>query len=234
MISKQFWIRERQQIMAFMAILTALAFSGYVAAAPLSAADDLGIHRFDGSPEMAAEMSGLYILGFKIAMAAFHHKISHPTFPREKYFEIAGVISLQLGVELPPLPASTGDLRTSSENARYYVYGKVSPLIKEALQGRVYFREATAIFDFATYCAMAYRFYSPALEVPTGLLVEKLPELARTAKLPKLIWLGPVGMMKQGKSIPHVQAAFFEIERLILNYYGFMLDNDKNGSGPLQ
>jgi len=210
------------------AILAVLAFLSYVTAASSREAKDVGIPRFEGSPEMAAEMAGLYILGFKIAMAAYHHKTSHPNFPREKYFELAGLMAFKLGVELPPLPSPVGEVRKDSENGRFYVNQQVAPLIKESLQNRTYAREITAIFDFSTHCAMAIRFYSPALDLPREFLVEKIPDLAKTAKLPDLIWWGPVKMMEQGKAIPPVQAAFFEVERLILNYYGFMLDDNKN------
>jgi len=195
-------------------------------------ADDINIPQFKGSPEIAAEMAGVYILGFKIAMAAYHHKTSHPSFPREEYFEIAWVVAFKIGVELPPLPSPTGELRKDSENSRFYVNQQVAPLIKEALKTRTYAQEVTAIFDFATYCALAVRFYSPALDLPTNLLVEEIPKLARIAKLPEIIWWAPVKMVEQGKSIPSVQAAFFEIERLILNYYGFMIDDDERKPNP--
>lgn len=224
-------VRWPKYVLPLVVILAAPPFLSCISAASSREAEDMGTPRFQGSPDMGAEMAGVYILGFKIAMAAYHHKTSHPNFPREKYFELAGLIALKLGVELPPLPSPVGELRKDSENARFYVNQQVAPLIKRALQNRTYATEVTAIFDFATYCAMAIRFYSPAIDIPTELLVEKIPELARTAKLPELIWLGPVKMMEQRKSIPLVQTAFFETERLILNYYGFMLDDNKNGHG---
>ncbi len=175
--------------------------------------EDLSI----ATPEGASRMLNVWLMGWKLSLAALGQSRGAASSTVERMFEECRTRAATLGVRLPALPEAASASPTDTARALHYLMKQAGESVGGQLSA-LHGPRASALFELSVKSTMALLLYGPEDEMGQT-LAQVIERSGRAAALPEPIWAPVVLRMRQREREDDVKREIQALDERVRQYF---------------